>query len=55
MTFGTVQADRYLTDLGHVFELIAAFPEIGRIYDGETRQFVHGRHIILYRMLGTRS
>lgn len=34
-----------------MFELIGDNPRIGRLYDGRTHQFVHGRHIILYRVM----
>uniref|UniRef100_UPI0035A837D9 type II toxin-antitoxin system RelE/ParE family toxin n=1 Tax=Mesorhizobium sp. LHD-90 TaxID=3071414 RepID=UPI0035A837D9 len=43
------QAEKYLFELDAVFQLIAQFPNMGRQYHGETRQFVHGSHIILYR------
>ena len=49
-TFGPNQADKYLRELEAVFELIAEYPRVGRTYEGETRQFVHGKHIILYRI-----
>ncbi len=47
--FGEVQAGKYLLELDAVFELIADYPGIGRPYKGQTHQFVHGKHIILYR------
>ena len=50
-TFGSRQAEKYLRELDAVFELIASHPEIGRAYERQTRHFVHGRHIILYRIL----
>ncbi len=48
--FGETQADKYLLELDAVFEMIADNPHIGRSYIGETRQFLHGKHIILYRI-----
>ena len=51
--FGSRQAERYLRELSRTFELIADFPQSGRNYEGETRQFLHGRHIILYRVIGS--
>lgn len=51
LTFGPDQAEKYLRELDVVFELIGDYPDIGRIYDGRTHQFVHGRHIILYRVM----
>ena len=47
--FGPKQAERYLQELGAVFELIGAHPQMGRMYEGRTYHFVHGRHIVLYR------
>lgn len=49
-TFGPRQAEKYLHELDAVFELIGDHPEIGRAYEGSTRHFVHGKHIILYRV-----
>ncbi|MVA97974.1 type II toxin-antitoxin system RelE/ParE family toxin [Nitratireductor sp. CAU 1489] len=51
-TFGHKQAERYLRELDAVFELIADQPGIGRVYEGRTQLFVHGKHIILYRQAG---
>lgn len=48
--FGERQADKYLLELDAVFELISDQPRIGRSYKGHTRQFIHGKHIILYRV-----
>lgn len=50
--FGTLQAEKYLRELDAVFGLIGEYPHMGRSYKGETRSFVHGRHIILYRIGG---
>ena len=50
-TFGSRQAEKYLRELDAVFELIGDHPEIGRPYEGRTRHFVHGKHIILYRIV----
>ena len=47
--FGETQADKYLLELNAVFELLADYPNLGRAYKGRTLQFVHGKHIILYR------
>ncbi|MBZ9888216.1 type II toxin-antitoxin system RelE/ParE family toxin [Mesorhizobium sp. BR1-1-3] len=33
-----------------MFELLGDYPSMGRLYEGRTHQFVHGKHIILYRM-----
>ncbi|MFG1342501.1 type II toxin-antitoxin system RelE/ParE family toxin [Xanthobacter autotrophicus] len=49
--FGHRQAESYLRELDAVFELIGDYPAIGRLYEGKTHQFVHGRHIILYRVI----
>lgn len=49
--FGARQAETYLRELDAVFALIADHPEIGRVYAGRTRHFVHGKHFILYRVL----
>lgn len=48
--FGPRQAEKYLRELGAVFDLIGEYPGMGRPYEGETHQFVHGKHIILYRI-----
>ncbi len=50
--FGETQANKYLLELDAVFELLAGYPNIGRVYKGRTFQFVHGKHIILYRREG---
>lgn len=50
--FGETQANKYLLELDAVFELLAGYPNIGRAYKGRTFQFVHGKHIILYRREG---
>lgn len=49
-TFGHVQAEKYLRELDAVFEILGDYPNMGRIYEGRTHQFVHGKHIILYRV-----
>lgn len=48
--FGRNQAEKYVRELGDVFRLIGEFPNAGRIYEGNTHQFVPGKHIILYRV-----
>ncbi|HEY8575548.1 MAG TPA: type II toxin-antitoxin system RelE/ParE family toxin [Devosia sp.] len=48
--FGPRQAEKYLKDLSRTFELIAEYPQSGPLYEGKTRQFLHGSHIILYRV-----
>lgn len=48
--FGEKQAAKYLQELDAVFETIGDNPEIGRPYVEPTFQFVHGKHIILYRI-----
>ena len=48
-TFGKAQAEKYLRELDSVFVLLSEYPNMGRLYDGVTHQFVHGKHIILYR------
>ncbi|WP_119392282.1 type II toxin-antitoxin system RelE/ParE family toxin [Taklimakanibacter lacteus] len=50
LTFGPVQAEKYLRELDAVFEILGDYPNMGRVYEGSTHQFVHGRHIILYRI-----
>jgi toxin ParE1/3/4 len=45
--FGEGQAGKYLRELDHVFGLIADNPRMGRVYEGRTYQFVHGKHIII--------
>lgn len=49
-TFGHAQAEKYLRELDAVFEILGDYPNMGRIYEGRTHQFVHGKHIILYRV-----
>lgn len=49
-TFGHNQAEKYLRELDAVFELLGDYPNMGRVYEGRTQQFVHGKHIILYRI-----
>ncbi|WP_306261317.1 type II toxin-antitoxin system RelE/ParE family toxin [Pararhizobium sp. IMCC21322] len=49
-TFGEGQADKYLHELDAVFEIIGDNHKIGRAYSKRTFQFVHGKHIILYRV-----
>ena len=49
-TFGSRQAERYLRDLGSVFGMLAEFPEMGRPFEGASRSFLHGSHIIVYRL-----
>ena len=49
-SFGHNQAEKYLRELDAVFELLGDYPNMGRIYEGRTRQFVHGSHILLYRV-----
>ncbi len=49
-SFGPRQAEIYLRELDAVFERLGDFPRMGRVYEGRTHQFVHGSHIILYRI-----
>lgn len=49
-TFGESQAAKYLRELDRVFGLLADNPRMGRFYEGKTHQFVHGKHIIIYRI-----
>lgn len=49
-TFGHRQAEKCLHELDAVFELLGDYAGIGRAYEGRTHQFVHGKHIILYRV-----
>ena len=49
LTFGMRQAQRYLSELSSVFDMLAVYPEAGRKAGESTRQFIHGRHIIFYR------
>ncbi len=49
-TFSHQQAEKYLRELDAVFELLGDHPNMGRLYEGKTHQFVHGKHIILYRI-----
>ncbi|PWV99970.1 toxin ParE1/3/4 [Hoeflea marina] len=49
-TFGLAQAEKYLRELDAVFQILGHYPNMGRIYEGRTHQFVHGKHIILYRV-----
>ena len=49
-TWGESQAEAYRQELDRVFALIGEQPRIGRPYKGRTRQFVHGKHLILYRV-----
>jgi toxin ParE1/3/4 len=48
--FGPRQAERYLRDLGAVFEMLGEFPEMGRPFEGLSRAFIHGSHIVIYRV-----
>ena len=48
--FGRPQAQKYLFELDSVFELLGDHPNIGRGYEVGTHQFVHGSHIIIYRI-----
>ena len=48
--FGPRQAERYLRDLGAVFEMLGDFPELGRTYEAGSRSFIHGSHIVIYRV-----
>ncbi len=50
LSFGEKQADKYLLELEAVFETLADYPKVGKPYQGKTRFFVHGKHIILYRI-----
>jgi len=50
LTFEQRQAEKYLRELDAVFELIGDNPRIGREYDDNTHRFLHGKHIILYRV-----
>lgn len=50
--FGLRQAERYLRDLGAVFEMLGEFPEMGRPFEGVSRSFIHGPHIVIYRIKG---
>lgn len=52
--FGQLQAEKYLRELDDVFGLLSEYPNMGRVYDGRTHQFVHGKHIILYRASSTK-
>ncbi|QYO75220.1 type II toxin-antitoxin system RelE/ParE family toxin [Devosia salina] len=49
-TFGSRQAQRYLRDLGAVFEMLGDFPELGRTFEADSRSFIHGSHIVIYRV-----
>ncbi len=46
--FGEAQAEKYLRELASVFGLLGSNPHIGQPYVLGTRQFIHGRHIIVY-------
>lgn len=43
-TFGHAQAEKYLRELDAVFEILGDYPNMGRIYEARTHQFVHGKH-----------
>lgn len=49
VTFGEGQAEKYLRELDGVFGLLSQYPDMGKQFDGVTHQFVHGKHVILYR------
>jgi toxin ParE1/3/4 len=51
-TFGIRQAERYLRDLDAVFDMLGEFPEMGRPFEGASRSFIHGSHIVIYRVDG---
>lgn len=50
--FGENQAAKYLLELDSVFRMIGENPRIGRPFDDHTRRYVHGRHVIFYRIAG---
>ena len=53
--FGPVQAEAYLRDLDHVFDLLGAHPELGRVRTEITppvRVHPHRAHIIIYETDG---
>lgn len=52
-TFGEAQAEKYLKELSGVFEMISSNPHIGHAYHATTRQFIHGRHIIVYEVVNS--
>ena len=41
----------YLRDLEAALDLIAAYPNLGRLVDGQLRRFVRGKHVVLYRIV----
>ena len=49
--FGPMQAEAYLRDLDHVFDLLGAHPDLGRLRTEiapPVRVHPHGAHIIIY-------
>ncbi|MEX6506514.1 type II toxin-antitoxin system RelE/ParE family toxin [Jiella sp. M17.18] len=51
LQFGPIQALRYQDSFRRTFELIADLPRVGRRSQSEDeRRFVHGSHIIFYRI-----
>lgn len=50
--FGERQADLYLRELDMVFQRLCDHPQLGLSYKDDLFQFVHGRHIIVYRIEG---
>lgn len=52
LAFGRRQAERYLKDLGSVFAMLADFPDMGRPFQDNSRSFIHGSHIVIYRIQG---
>ena len=53
-TIETHSPDRghaYLRDLEAALDLIATYPNLGRLVDGQLRRFVRGKHVVLYRIV----
>ena len=50
-TWGAAQAERYLDDIGAVFERLTAFPEMARLrpeFTPPVRIHPTGRHLVIY-------
>jgi toxin ParE1/3/4 len=51
-TWGETQAARYLDDIGHCCQMLAANPGLGRVCDyirPGLRRHEHGKHVIFFR------
>lgn len=50
-TFSGDRGHAYLRELESALDLLAAYPNLGRAIDARVRRSVHGKHVILYRIV----